>query len=60
MNHRPKLTIAEQVEYMRDDCGILFNICSEDEAQKFLSERTYFFKVKAFAKDFHKNPKTNK
>ena len=54
MERKPKLTIPQQVEYMDYDCGIKFNICSKEEAVKFLEESTYFFKVKAFAKNYDK------
>lgn len=55
MSKKVKLPITEQVSYMRDHCGIQFEICPEDDAVKFLSNSNYFFKVKAFAKDYPKN-----
>lgn len=60
MPRKEKLTIPEQVQYMKNHCGIAFEISSEDDAEKFLSESTYFFKVKAFAKDYQKNRFTGK
>lgn len=45
---------------MRDHCGIKFEICSEAEAEQFLRESTYFFKAKAFAKDFQKEKDSEK
>lgn len=59
MPQKPKLSISEQVSYMRDHCGITFDICSEEDAISFLSQRNYFFKVKAFAKNYNKD-KTGK
>lgn len=54
MERKPKLTIPEQVEYMDTDCGIKFEICSKEDAIEFLTNHTYFFKIKAFAKTFPK------
>lgn len=45
---------------MRDDCGIQFVLCTEKEAEDFLTESNYFFKLKAFAKNFRKDNSTNK
>ena len=55
MERKPKLTIPEQVEYMENDCGIKFVLCTKEEAIEFLTNHTYFFKIKAFAKVFPKN-----
>lgn len=60
MSKKEKLTIEEQISYMRDHCGIVFTLCSEETAEKFLNESTYFFKVKAFAKNFQKDSVTQK
>ena len=60
MGRKPKLTIPEQVEYMENDCGIIFEICTKEEAVEFLTDHTYFFKIKSFAKDFPKNKDTGK
>lgn len=51
---RPKLTIPQQIEYMRDKKGIKFNIISEDSATEFLRESNYYFKLKAFEKNYSK------
>lgn len=48
-----KLNSDEQINYMKDQ-GIIFNIISEKEAKLFLSEGNYYFRIKAYAKDFHK------
>ena len=45
MANRPKLTIEDQVAYMKNK-GITFDHCSEKDAVRFLQESTYFFKVK--------------
>lgn len=57
---KPKLTIPKQVKYMDENCGIKFEICTKEDAVKFLEESTYFFKVKAFAKVFPKEKDSNK
>lgn len=49
---RPKLTIADQVSYMKDMKGIKFNIVAEHEAEEFLRDSSYYFKVKAFEKNY--------
>lgn len=51
---RPKLTIAGQIQHMRDAKGIKFEIVDEEQAAEFLSSHNYYFKVKAFAKNYNK------
>lgn len=51
---RPKLTIPAQIAYMRDEKGIQFNIVNEDKAEAFLKESNYYFKLKAFEKNYSK------
>lgn len=51
---RPKLPVAGQIEYMRDVKGIKFNIINEAQADKFLHESSYYFKIKAFEKNYSK------
>lgn len=58
--YKPKLTIPAQIKYMKDHCGIKFDLCSEEEAEEFLNKSTYFFKVKSFAKNFNKDAATEK
>ena len=48
----PKLTIDQQILHMRDDKGIKFNITSEEDAASFLTKNSYYFKVKAFRKNY--------
>lgn len=54
IRERPKLTIPEQISYMRDVKGIKFNIVNEESAAHFLSSNNYYFKLKAFAKNYSK------
>ena len=56
---RPKLTIPAQIKDMKE-AGITFNICSETEAKHFLEYSTYYFKIKAYAKNYDKYLNTNK
>lgn len=50
----PKLTIEEQIAHMRDDRGVKFNIMSEEAAADFLHYNSYYFKIKAFRKNYSK------
>ncbi len=52
---KQKLDFDGQIEHMRNK-GIRFNIISEDEAKIFISEHTYYFKIKAYAKNYSKLP----
>lgn len=49
-----KLSIDEQIEYMKNKSGIQFNIINEEEAKNFLTNNTYYFKIKAYAKNYEK------
>lgn len=52
---RPKLTIPKQIEYM--ECkGIKFDIMTKADAASFLDGHNYYFKLKAYAKNYHKYP----
>ena len=50
MDH-PKLAIPQQIENMKRK-GITFDICPEAEARRFLEHNTYYFKLKAYAKNY--------
>lgn len=54
---RPKLNANQQVEAMKGK-GIRFVLIDGLEAERFLRERNYFFKVKVFEKVFdrYENP----
>ena len=54
-----KLTISEQIEYMKKEKGIKFNIINEQDAEEFLHKSTYYFKLKAYAKNFSKYTQEN-
>lgn len=53
MKARPKLNYSEQIEHMKGK-GIQFNIIDECTAQKFLMNNNYYFKLKAYAKNYNK------
>lgn len=54
-----KLTIDQQIEWMKEK-GVTFQYYEEEDAAEFLRNNTYFFKLKAFQKDYIQNPKTGK
>ena len=46
-----KITIDDQIQHMKSK-GIKFYIMSENDAKDFLSYKTYYFKLKSYAKSF--------
>ena len=40
---KKKLSIDEQIDYMKDKSGIQFNIVNEEEAKKLLTNNNYYF-----------------
>lgn len=53
MTNKPKLTIAEQINYL-ESLGIKFNLYSKQKASDFLTYNNYFFKIKSYAKNYEK------
>ncbi|MCQ2743471.1 MAG: Abi family protein [bacterium] len=53
---KQKISIDEQIEKMRS-VGIKFDNISENEAKDFICNNTYYFKIKAFQKNYEKNSK---
>ena len=51
--NKQKFDIEQQLDHMASK-GIQFNVISKDEARLFLSQSTYYFKLKAFAKNYDK------
>lgn len=43
-----KLSIDGQIDYMKNKSGIQFNIINEEEAKDFLTNNTYYFKIKSY------------
>ena len=50
----PIMGAHAQVSYLRDEKNVSFRLMNEEDAAAFLEERSFFFKLKAFAKDFEK------
>lgn len=50
---KEKLSIQGQIDHLKTK-GVKFVMMNEDDAMTFLSEHTYFFKIKAYAKTFRK------
>ena len=50
---KPILNIDEMIEHMKEK-GIKFNIISENEAKKFLSESNYYMKLASYRKNYPK------
>lgn len=56
---KEKLNVKDQIEHMKSK-GVQFNIIVEEEAEKYLSENTYYFKLKSYAKNYDKYRTTDK
>ena len=56
---RPKLSIIAQIADMKD-AGIKFDIMSEADAKRYLETSTYYFRIKAYAKNYEKYLDTEK
>lgn len=50
---KPLLTIEQQIDHMKSK-GITFDLCSEDGAAAYLTDRTYFFKLYAYRELFER------
>lgn len=56
---KAKLSVEQQIEHMKTK-GIGFSIIGEDEAIDYLTKNTYYFKLKAYAKNYDKYQTTEK
>lgn len=54
-----KLTIEEQIQDMVNK-NIKFEVCSKEEAAKFLKYNNYYFKLKSYARNYNINSQTKK
>ena len=52
-----KLSIKNQIIHMKEVQGIEFNIINEKEAEEFLKNNNYYFKIKSYAKNYSKYDK---
>lgn len=50
-----KYSVSKQIKYLKHKKGILFDEMSEDSARQVLQNRTYYYKVTCFRKNFTKN-----
>jgi hypothetical protein len=50
---KEKLSIDEQIQHM-EESGIGFTIVDKESAKEFLRSNTYYFKLKAYAKNYDK------
>lgn len=48
---KTKLNVSEQIAHMKES-GITFKYVTEKDAEKYLSENTYYFKLKAYSKNY--------
>ena len=56
---RLKLSIPAQIKDMKE-AGITFDIASEADARRYLEHSTYYFRIKAYAKNYDKYSETLK
>ena len=56
---KPILNIDEMIEHMKEK-GIKFNIISENEAKKFLSESNYYMKLASYRTNYPKYDESSK
>lgn len=56
---KEKLTVEQQIQHMKSK-GVQFNIVSEEEAAAYLTNNIYYFKIKAYAKNYDKYRSTEK
>lgn len=52
---KPKLTFADQINYMKNIKGIAFNHITETDAQSYLERNNYYFRIKSYAKNYAKD-----
>ena len=50
---KPLLTVEEQIAHLKAK-GVTFELCIEDEAAEYLSDKTYYFKIAAYRTLFQK------
>lgn len=55
LSRKPMISIDEQIELLKSK-GIKFNIMSEVEAKKYLSNNNNYFKVTSYRKNYKKHP----
>ena len=53
--YKQKLNIKDQVKYLEDK-GISFNLFSKSNAEDYLTNNNYYYKLTSFRKNFRKHP----
>ena len=56
----PKLTVAQVIEYCKNDLGITFNLMDEEKAKNFLQKHNYFFRLKQYCSTCSERTKSGK
>lgn len=56
---KKKLTVEKQIQNMVEK-NIKFELCSKEDAQKFLKYNNYYFKLKSYARNYNINTQTRK
>ena len=51
---KPKMSAADLVKKMRDEKGITFNLVSETEAERYLSDINNYFRTASYRKNYQK------
>ena len=51
---KKKFSVDEQLSHLRQK-GITFTYCSEEAARDYLQNNTYFFKIRAYRKNYPKH-----
>lgn len=56
LKNKPKLSVDSQIYDFMSKKKIKFTIMNKEEAKHFLTYNSYLFKIKAYAKNYSKNP----
>ena len=51
--YKQKITIKEQIKHLEEK-GILFNLVNKVDAESFLTNNSYFYKLKSYSKNYDK------
>lgn len=49
--YKPALTVQQQIDFLKQR-GVLFNLVDEPEAEQYLTDNTYFFKIKSYLANY--------
>ena len=52
---KPKLSVSEQIQRLKEK-GIEFNYYSDEDAERYLTNNNYYYKLTSFRKNFRKHP----